>query len=58
MEKTTLSIGLFLGSCIGGWLPVALFGQGWLSAASIICGFVGAAAGLWLGWKLTEWIDS
>ena len=58
MEKATISIGLFLGSCIGGYLPVALFHQSWFSAASLICGFVGAVAGTWLGWKLTEWIGS
>jgi ABC-type lipoprotein release transport system permease subunit len=26
----------------------------WLS---LICGFVGCIAGLWLGWKLTLWIE-
>ena len=51
-------IGLFLGGIVGSYLPVVLLGSGWFSLASIIGGFVGSAGGLWLGWKLTEWIDS
>ena len=51
-------IGLFVGGIVGSCLPVALFGSGWFSAASIIGGFVGSVIGLWLGWRLTEWIGS
>jgi hypothetical protein len=58
MEKMTISFGLFLGSIIGSWVPVVLFGQGWLSAASFVGGFVGAVLGTWLGWRLTQWIES
>jgi hypothetical protein len=54
----TLYIGLFVGGTVGSYLPVALLGAGWFSAASIVGGFVGCAIGLWLGWKLTGWIDS
>jgi uncharacterized membrane protein YeaQ/YmgE (transglycosylase-associated protein family) len=58
VEKMTIYIGLFVGSIVGGWLPVALFGSGWFSAASLIMGFLGAVVGTWLGWKLTQWIES
>ena len=58
MEKTTIFIGLFLGGILGSHLPVVVFGSGWFSPASIIGGFVGSAVGIWLGWKLTEWIES
>ncbi len=51
-------IGLFIGGTIGSYVPVLLVGAGWFSLASIIGGLVGSAVGLWLGWKLTEWIDS
>jgi hypothetical protein len=51
-------IGLFIGGTVGSYVPVVLSGAGWFSLASIIAGFVGSAVGLWLGWKLTEWIDS
>ncbi|HTX70846.1 MAG TPA: hypothetical protein VMH50_17100 [Thermoleophilia bacterium] len=57
MEKTTIMLGLFVGSIVGSWLPVAVSHQGWFSAASLIGGFVGAVAGTWLGWKLTQWIE-
>ncbi len=58
MEKMTIYIGLSVGSIVGSWLPVALFSQGWLSAASLIGGFLGAVLGTWLGWKLAQWIES
>jgi len=58
MERMTIMIGLFVGSTLGSWLPVALTGAGWFSGASIIGGFVGAVAGCWLGWRVTQWIDS
>jgi uncharacterized membrane protein YeaQ/YmgE (transglycosylase-associated protein family) len=58
MEKITIYIGLFVGSIVGGWLPTALSGSGWFSAASLVMGFVGAVVGTWLGWKLTQWIES
>lgn len=58
MEKATIYIGLLAGSVVGSWLPVALFGQGWFSAGSLVGGLVGAVVGTWLGWRLTQWIDS
>jgi uncharacterized membrane protein YeaQ/YmgE (transglycosylase-associated protein family) len=58
MERTTIFIGLFLGGMVGSYLPVALSGSGWFSLASIIGGFVGSVVGMWLGWRLTVWIDS
>ena len=51
-------LGVFVGGTIGSYLPVMLFHVGWFSWESILFGFVGSAVGLWLGWKLTEWIDS
>jgi hypothetical protein len=53
MEKLTIYIGLTIGGIIGGYLPVALFHVSGLSWVSLVCGFVG----LWLGWKLTLWIE-
>ena len=51
-------LGVLVGGTIGSYLPVMLLHVGWFSWESIVLGFVGSAAGLWLGWKLTEWIDS
>jgi len=57
MEKLTIYAGLTIGGIIGGYLPVVLFRVGALSLVSLICGFVGGIVGLWLGWKLTLWIE-
>jgi len=57
MEKLTIAIGLTLGGIIGGYLPVVLFHVSTFSWASLVCGFLGCLAGLWLGWKLTLWIE-
>jgi hypothetical protein len=58
MEKMAIYMGLTVGGIIGGYLPVVLFGVSALSVLSLACGFVGCFVGLWLGWKVTEWIES
>ena len=57
MEKLTIYTGLTIGGIIGGCLPVVLFHVSAFSWVSLICGFVGCFVGLWLGWKLTLWIE-
>ena len=57
MAKLTVYIGLTIGGIIGGYLPVALFQVSSFSWVSLVCGFAGCLVGLWLGWKLTLWID-
>jgi len=44
-------------SAIGGCLPVALLHVSGFSWASLVCGFAGCLVGVWLGWKLTRWIE-
>lgn len=50
-------IALAVGSIVGACVPVARFGAGELSGASPLGGFIGACVGLWLRWKLTQWIE-
>jgi uncharacterized membrane protein YeaQ/YmgE (transglycosylase-associated protein family) len=57
MEKLTIYTGLTIGGIIGGYLPVVLFHVSAFSWLSLICGFVGCIVGVWLGWKLTLWIE-
>ena len=57
MEKLTIYIGLTIGGIIGGYLPVVLFQVSGFSWVSLVCGFVGCLVGVWLGWKLTRWIE-
>jgi hypothetical protein len=57
MEKLTIYIGLTIGGIIGGYLPVVLLHVSAFSWVSLVCGFVGCFVGVWLGWKLTLWIE-
>ena len=57
VEKLTIYIGLTIGGIIGGYLPVVLFNVSAFSWLSLVCGFVGCIVGVWLGWKLTLWIE-
>ena len=52
-SKTLIWIGLFVGSTIGGYIPV-LWGASMLSLSSVLLGGVGGIAGVWVGWKLTQ----
>lgn len=57
MAKTVITIGLTIGSIVGAYLPVVLFHVSPLGLASLAGGFVGAVVGLWLGYRLTVWIE-
>jgi hypothetical protein len=57
MGKTVISGGVLLGSIIGGYAPVVLFHSGALSLLSIVAGVVGAFVGLYLAYKLVQWIE-
>jgi len=57
MGKMTLYMGLTVGGIVGSYLPVVLLNVSELSVLSIVCGFLGCAVGLWLGWKLMMWIE-
>jgi len=45
--------GLFLGSTIGGYLPV-FFGASFISISSIIGSTVGGVIGIYVGYKLSQ----
>ena len=51
MRRTLVWMGLFIGSTVGGLLP-ALWGGGMFSLSAIILSFLGALAGIWLGYKI------
>ncbi len=57
MARTVIFIGVIVGSIVGAYIPVLLFHASALSLLSLVMGFVGAVAGAWLGWKLTQWIE-
>jgi hypothetical protein len=45
-------IGMLTGSVAGSFIP-EFWGSGVLSLASVVCGGIGGAAGIWIGYKLT-----
>lgn len=52
-SKTTIWIGMFVGSTVGGFIPT-LWGAGILSFSSVIWGTIGGFVGIWGGFKLTQ----
>jgi hypothetical protein len=56
MSKTFIMTGLFLGSIVGGYVPL-LWGGSVFSFSSIIFSAIGAFAGIWLGLKVTQQLD-
>ena len=51
--KTLIMIGLVVGSTLGGYIP-ALWGDGGLSMASVLCGGIGGLLGIWAGYKVSR----
>ena len=49
--KTSVWIGMFIGSTIGSYIP-SLWGAGMFSFSGIILSGVGALAGVYIGFKL------
>jgi len=51
--KTTIWIGVLIGSTIGGWVPT-IFGADWLSLWSIVGNGIGGILGIWVGYKFGQ----
>lgn len=51
--KQIIWIGVLVGSVVGGYIP-ALWGAGLLSFSGIIFSTLGAFAGLWLAFKVSQ----
>jgi hypothetical protein len=52
--KTIVWIGVFVGSTIGSYIPVLLWGAGVFSLSSMLFGGVGAFVGIWVAWTLNQ----
>lgn len=52
-RKALVSIGMLVGSVVGGYLPI-FFGVGMFSYTSILTSGLGAIIGIWIGYKLGE----
>ena len=56
MSKTFVMTGLFLGSIIGGYVPM-LWGGSVFSFSSILLSGVGGLMGIWFGLKIANRLD-
>lgn len=55
MQKWLITLGMLVGSTVGGYLPV-LFGGSMLSFSGILFSVIGGVAGVWLGYKLGKFL--
>ena len=53
MRRTFIWLGLFVGSTLGGLVPM-LWGDDMLSVAGILLSMVGGIAGIFAGWKVAQ----
>lgn len=58
MGKLVIYGGITVGGVIGAYLPVIMVHANPLGLGSIMAGFVGSFVGLWVGYKLNQWIES
>jgi len=56
MTKLLIWIGITIGSVLGGWLG-SLAGNGWLSWQSLLGNTLGAFAGIYVGYKLSQYLQ-
>lgn len=53
MDTKLVWLGMFVGSLLGGYIPL-LWGGSSFSLAGVIWSGVGAFIGVWLGWKVSR----
>jgi uncharacterized membrane protein YeaQ/YmgE (transglycosylase-associated protein family) len=56
MRKTLIMAGMTIGSLLGGWIP-SLFGVSSFSFLSFFISSMGALAGIFIAFKLTDGMD-
>lgn len=56
MRKTLVGIGLVVGSVVGGYIPI-LWGANLFSYSSLFGNTIGAIAGIYITYRLTEDFD-
>ena len=56
--KLMIFLGIFIGGTIGGWLGAAMDKGNWLGAWSILLSGVGSIAGIYLGYRISQYIEN
>ncbi len=54
--KLMITLGIFIGGTIGGWIGALMSHNNWLSGWSILLSGVGSLAGIWVGVKASQYI--
>lgn len=54
-RKTLIWIGIFVGSTIGGFVPM-LWHAGLFSLSSVLFSTIGGVIGIWVGYRLSEYL--
>ncbi len=52
-SKFLVYLGMFIGSIIGGYIPI-LFGASLISYSSVLFSGIGGILGIWIGYKLSN----
>lgn len=55
MNKLLIGMGTFLGSTVGGYVPL-IWGGSVFSLTSIIFGVIGGFLGIWLGYQVSKYL--
>ena len=55
MNKLIIGIGMFLGSTIGGYIPM-LWGASLLSFSAIFFSAIGGILGIWIGYRISKYL--
>ncbi len=53
MDTKLIWMGMFVGSLLGGYVPL-IWGGDAFSLAGVLWGGIGAFIGVWLGWKISR----
>ncbi len=53
MDTKLIWLGLFVGSTVGGFVPL-LWGDGAFSLSAVLTSAVGGIIGIWLGYRMTR----
>lgn len=55
--KRYITLGILIFSTIGSWIGADLDHGNWFGATSNILGIVGVAVGIWVGYKIGQYVE-
>ena len=55
MQKKFIMLGMVVGSVAGSYIP-SIWGDSAFSVSSMLFGILGGCIGIWVGFKVAEWL--